>query len=179
MSDNSIFNFADKFGYNSPFGDWIQEEKEAREAREEKVKKAQITLPDPKKGRIVFDSPTKQIYVNILIVFYGNITEKEATQQAGLIDFACNEMPHNTIGPDGAKYPVCYNVNGILEKDDFAVKKLMISNHKATNYDDRLGFARILTNLKGGPHNDDEPDLYRYRRYCECKRAKYQSFRPK
>lgn len=34
MPNKSIFELGDMFGYSSPFGDWLQEEKDAREARE-------------------------------------------------------------------------------------------------------------------------------------------------
>jgi hypothetical protein len=42
MANNSIFDFADKFGYVSPFGDWMQEEKDAREARERARQKKEV-----------------------------------------------------------------------------------------------------------------------------------------
>lgn len=157
MSNDSIFEFADKFGYISPFGNWVEEERQVREERNQERLKQQKMI-DPKKGRIVFDAEAKQIYVNILLVFYGTISEKEVTQQAGLIDFACSELPYETVGPDGKKYPVCYNVNGIFEKEEFAVKQLMVKNHDTKTYDDRLGFVRIVTSLKGGPHNDGQPN---------------------
>jgi hypothetical protein len=163
MPNDSIFEFADKFGYVSPFGNWAEDERLAREERNEARLKQQKMI-DPKKGRIVFDAKAKQIYVNLLIVFYGTISEKEVTQQAGLIDFACNEMPYETNGPDGSKYPVCYNVNGIFEKEEFAVKQLMVKNHDLKTYDDRLCFARIVASLTGGPHNDDQPNRDKVRR---------------
>ncbi len=60
MAENkSIFEFADKFGYESPFGDWIAEEKQKREERErlEKAKKQirqQHLNPPEKKGTIFY-----------------------------------------------------------------------------------------------------------------------------
>jgi hypothetical protein len=42
MPNDSIFEFADKFGYVSPFGNWVQEEKEAREERERNRQKQEV-----------------------------------------------------------------------------------------------------------------------------------------
>lgn len=54
MANNSIFEFADKFGYTSPFGDWLAEEKGERQERQqskpkEKTVEANFIISDSMK----------------------------------------------------------------------------------------------------------------------------------
>jgi hypothetical protein len=76
MANNSIFDFADKFGYVSPFGDWMQEEKDAREAREKQRMQERQNLNQARKPELA----TKFIFSQSVKIGFWAVIWKVATQ---------------------------------------------------------------------------------------------------
>ncbi len=106
MAENkSIFEFADKFGYESPFGDWIAEEKQKREERKRVDEERAKRYPNDKRIGIELQGVTKDQADNFFhrLVAVFNASDLEMSEKETAIIGKKEKIKIYTITEDNTK----------------------------------------------------------------------------
>jgi hypothetical protein len=98
--DGSIFEFADKFGYKSPFGNWMEEERLKREQREQERAEREAEREAEKEAANPTNKTTRYggvIYFVFLDDYINDSEKKQVVKNANDI-LKANQIPAKVVG---------------------------------------------------------------------------------